>query len=681
MSQNPLLQEWNTPYQSPPFHDIKTEHYKPAVLEALAFARKEVEAISDNPEEAGFENTIVALENTGEQLDRITSVFFNLNHAETSEEMQKLAQEISPELTRFSNDISMDAQLFERVKSVWDQRDALQLSSEQYQLLERKYKFFVKGGALLSGEEKKRYREISEELSKLSLQHNENVLAETNGFALHITDEQELAGLPDAVREAAAGEARKRNKEGWVFTLHHPAYVPFMQYAHSRKRREELYRAFASRAFRGNKNDNREIVKKMVNLRRERAALLGYSSHAEMVLEDRMAEKPEKVMHFLEELYSASHPHAEKDFREISDFAKKVGFRSAVERWDWAFFSEQLKKLRYDMDEETLRPWFELGKVRNAIFDLAGRLYEIRFRRNTDIQTYHEEVEAWEVLDADGSFLSILYLDFHPREGKSQGAWMTTFREQSKKNGRDIRPFVSLVCNFRRSTESMPSLLSFSEVTTFLHEFGHGLHGMLTRTTWESLSGTNVARDFVELPSQVMENWAYEKEWLDTFATHYKTGEKIPKEYIEKLREAGRFQAGYACDRQLGFGFLDMAWHSLEQPFEGDIDAFEKQILARIDLFPPIEGTNISSAFGHLFAGGYAAGYYGYKWAEVLDADTFSLFKEKGIFDRETARRFREEILEKGGTEKPMELYRNFRGKEPDIQALLERDGLDKPAD
>lgn len=673
--ENPLLQKWETPYETPPFDKIKADHFRPAAEESINSAREEIKHILENTEPPSFENTVAALELTGEKIGRVSSVLFSLNSAETSKDIQAAAQEISPLLTRFSNDITLNEKLFSRIKNVYDARGSLGLSKEEMMLLERKFRSFRLGGAGLEEGKKARYREISEELSGLCLKFEENVLEETNLFELQITDPDDLAGLPGIIREMGAMEAKSREKEGWIFTLHYPSYVPFMQYSDKRELREKIFRSYTSRSFRGNERDNRELVKKISNLRLEIAEILGFKNYAEMVLGDRMADSQTKVELFLEELYAASHPAALRDFENLQKFAGEKGFPFKIERWDWAYFSEKLKKEKYDIDDEILKPYFRLDSVQDAIFSLAGKLYGLIFREINTIPLYHAEVKTWEIFDRDNSFMAILYTDYHPRPGKSGGAWMTCFREQ-KNDIHDVRPLVSIVTNFSRPTQTQPSLLTFNELTTFLHEFGHALHSILTKCKYESLSGTNVARDFVELPSQFMENWAFEREWLDTWAVHHETGEKIPAEIINKIKEASTFNEGYACDRQLGFGFLDMAWHTITSPVKDDISSFESGAMAKTDLFPQIDTASMSCSFTHLFGGGYAAGYYGYKWAEVLDADAFAHFREKGIFNPGVAASFRKNILEQGGTEKPMDLYVRFRGKEPSIDALLERSGL-----
>ena len=673
---NPFLQKWDTPFGSPPFDKIDLSHFKPAITEAIRSASEEIEAISDNTEPPDFHNTIAALEKSGETIGKITPVLFNLNSAETSGELQAIAQDVSPLLTRFSNDITLNKKLFRRIRKIYEERENTGLNSEEKILVEKKFRNFILGGAGLKEKEKKRFRKISEELAALSLKFDENVLRETNSFELHLTEKSDLAGLPDNIIEMAAMEAAARNREGWIFTLHFPSYVPFMQYSEKRELREKMHRAYSSRAFRGNENDNSEIILKIANLRLEMAKMLGFSNFAEMNLGDRMADTQSKVEKFLNELYEASNPAARRDFENISRFASDCGLDGLLERWDWAYFSEKLKKKRFNIDDEILKPYFRLEDTEKAIFDLASSLYGITFVRSTLIPVYHKEVKTFEVYDSDGSFLALLYTDYHPRPGKNGGAWMTSFRDQRNSEGSDISPLISIVSNFTRASETRPSLLSFSELTTFLHEFGHALHGMLTKCTYESLSGTNVARDFVELPSQFMENFAYEKKWLDTWASHYQTGEKIPDEIISMIKEASTFNEGYACFRQLGFAFLDMAWHTIQYPVETNISDFETGIAGKTELFPVIDGTSMSASFGHIFGGGYAAGYYGYKWAEVLDADAFSYFTETGIFNKETAASFRKNILEKGGTEKPLDLYVKFRGKEPSMEAFLKRSGL-----
>lgn len=676
MNTNPLLADWNTPHQTAPFNNIKTKHFLPAIETSIQNAKQEVDAIINNNEEPSFENTIVALELAGTKLNRIASVMYNLNSAETSDELQAVARDASPKLTEFANYISLNEQLFAKIKKLYDQKESLNLNAEQAYLLEKSYKDFVRQGAALKGDDKKRYAEISTELAQLSLKFGENVLAETNAYSMLITDEKDLSGLPEGVIEAAAQTAKAKEKEGWMFNLQYPSYGPFLQFADNRSLREEIYRAAGSRAFKDNEFNNEKNIKKIVELRLELARLLGYENYAEYVLEERMAKNPDKVNQFIADLHKPSKPTAQKEYAEVIAHAKKLGFDEELERWDWAYYTENLKAEKYGFNEEEVRPYFQLEKVREGIFDLSNRLFGITFKENKEIQVYHDNVSAYEVFNEDGTFLSVLYLDFFPREGKRGGAWSGDYRTQSNINGNSIRPIITVVCNFTKPTESKPSLLAFREVETFLHEFGHALHGMLANTTYPSLSGTNVYWDFVELPSQMMENWASEKAWLDLFAIHYKTGERLPEELVEKLIKAKKYLAGYASDRQLSLGMTDMAWHTITAPVTVEVNDYEKKAMSDTELFPSVEGTCLSTVFSHIFAGGYAAGYYSYKWAEVLDADAFAAFKENGIFDKATATSFRKNILEKGGTQHPMELYVKFRGQEPKVDALLERSGL-----
>jgi len=687
---NPLLQEWTTPFNIPPFGFIRPEHFQPAVEEAISIAMREIDEITNNQAEPDFANTIETLERAGTLLSRITPILFNLNSSDTTPELQEAAREVSPLLTNFVNDITLNPELFKRVKSVYDAKDKLVRDPEQLILLERRYKGFIRGGAGLTNEEKDRFRDITVELSTLALKFEENVLAETNDFTLHLTSEDEISGLPGGALEAATALAREKGMDGWLFTLHAPSYVPFMQYASRRDLREKMFRAYACRGFHGNDFDNSKLVLRIAGLRLEMARLLGYRNYAAFALEERMASTPDEVNNFLHRLLAASVPAGRRDLKEVEEFARSLGHEDNIERWDWAYFSEKLRMQRFRIDDEALRPYMPLERVREAVLGLATRLYGLTFTENREIPVYNEEVTAYEVHDGDRGIIAILMLDFHPRRGKSGGAWMTGFREQSREpgkgadssgysgKGRRIIPVVSLVMNFTRPTSERPSLLSHSEMNTFLHEFGHALHGMLSDCTYESLSGTNVKRDFVELPSQILENWAWEKEWLDTWAADYKTGAKIPAEMLLRLKESVTYNEGYSCMRQLSFGLVDMAWHTLEEPFNGNIVSFERAAMAPAELLPPAEGACMSVSFAHLFSGGYAAGYYGYKWAEVLDADAFSLFMEKGIFDSETAQSFRQNILEKGGSQEPDELFRAFRGREPSVDALIERSGFNK---
>ncbi len=671
---NPLL----TPFDTAPFSKIKNKHFKPAFLTAIAEARKEIDLIAENTESPTFENTIEALDFAGQQLDRISSVFFNLNSAETNEEIQKIAQEVSPLLSEFSNDITLNKALFKRVKAVYGQRDKLELTTEQRTLLDKKYKSFSRNGANLEEDKKKRLREIDAELSKLKLKFGENVLAETNKFEMHLTDEKDLEGLPEGEKEAAAQLAKSKNKEGWLITLDYPSYIPFMKYAKNRTLRRNLSMAFGSKGFHNDALDNQENVLKIANLRYERANLLGYKTHAHFVLEERMAETPEKVHAFLNELLEKAKPAAEKEFKQLEDFAKELDAIDRLEKWDGAYYSEKLKQKLFDLDDEKLKPYFKLENVIGGVFKVAEKLFGLQFEEVFDIDTYHKDVKTYRIYDEDKNLVSLFYADFHPREGKRGGAWMTSFKSQYKRNGKNVRPHISNVCNFTKPTESKPSLLTFNEVTTLFHEFGHGLHGMLANTVYPGLSGTSVYWDFVELPSQVLENWCYEKEALELFATHYETGDLIPMNLVKKIKESATFQEGMQTLRQLSFGLLDMAWHGTDPSHITDVKAYEEKAFDGTNLYPKTKETCMSTAFAHIFQGGYASGYYSYKWAEVLDADAFAYFKEQGIFNREVAAKFKDNVLSKGGTENPMELYKRFRGSEPKIEPLLERAGLIK---
>lgn len=674
-NQNPLLADYNTPYETQPFDQIAVEHYKPAFEFAIAEARQEIDAIVNNTGAPTFENTISALDKNGALLSRVAGAFYNVNSAETNDEMQAVAQEVSPLLSDFSNDVNLNEELFARVKVVYEQKDELNLTKEQTTLLEDTYQGFARSGANLVGADRERYREISKRLSKLSLDFSENVLKATNAYKLNITDEADLAGMPDFVKEGAALKAKQEEQEGWTFDLTMPSYMPLMQYADKRELRKKLYLAYNSKAY-GDEFDNAENVKEIVSLRQEKAQLLGYKTYADYVLATKMAKTPSAVYELLEDLYEAAMPVAREEMEELKTYAKELGLEGEFMPWDFSYYSEKLKEEKYSLNDEILKPYFELESVKSAVFGLATKLYGITFVKNNDIAVYHEEVEVFDVLNEDGSYLSSFYTDFHPRKGKRGGAWMNNIKEQWIADGVNSRPHVVIVMNFTRPTENLPALLTFNEVETFLHEFGHALHGMLANTTYVSLSGTNVKRDFVELPSQIMENWAMEPEYLKSFAKHYETGEVIPDELIEKLKRSKNYHAAYGAVRQLSFGYLDMAWHTIEAPVEGDPKAFEEAAWAKTQLYDvKIPGVCMTTQFGHLFAGGYAAGYYGYKWAEVLDADAFKSFKENGIYDKETAAAFRI-LLEKGGSEDPMDLYVEFKGNKPSIDAILERDGL-----
>jgi len=670
-----LTSTFNTKHNTAPFSQIKLEDYKPAFIENIAIAKAEIDAIINNPEVPTFENTMVALDFSGEQLDRLSSIFFNLNSAETCDEMQKIAQEVSPLLTEFSNDIALNEDLFKRVKAVYDQKDNLTLTTEQATLLDKKFKGFSRNGALLSEEDKLKLREIDTELAKLKLTYGENVLAETNNYQLHITNEEDLKGLPDGAKEMAASLAKSKELEGWVFTLDFPSYLPFVTYVENRELRKELAIAAGKKSFQNNEFDNKENVKRIVELRHKRANLLGYKSHSDFVLEERMAQNPEKVLSFLNDLLEKAKPAAQKEFAQLTAFAKELDGIDQLEKWDGAYYSEKLKQKLFNFDDEILKPYFKLENVQNGAFAIAKKLYGITFKEVFDLDKYHEDVQTFEVLDENNNLVAIFYSDYFPRKGKRNGAWMTSYKSQSIKDGINERPHVSIVCNFTPPTETKPSLLTFNEVTTLFHEFGHALHGMLANTTYPSLSGTSVYWDFVELPSQVMENWCYEPEALALFAKHYKTGEIIPQEYVNKIKESASFLEGMATLRQLSFGILDMMYHGKSQTI-ADVKTFEKQAMEGTSLYPDVAENCMSTSFSHIFQGGYSSGYYSYKWAEVLDADAFAYFQEKGIFNKEVATKFKDNVLSKGGTELPMELYKRFRGQEPKVEALLKRAGL-----
>jgi peptidyl-dipeptidase Dcp len=670
-----LITQFTTKYETAPFSQIKMDDYKPAFEENIKNAKAEIDAIIHNPEAPTIENTLEALDFAGNPLDRLSSIFFNLNSAETSEEMQKIAQEVSPLLTEFSNDITLNEDLFKRIKSIHGEKARLNLTAEQQTLLEKKYKGFVRNGALLNEEQKTKLREIDTQLSKLKLTFGENVLAETNNYHLHVTDEANLKGLPEGVIEAAKSEAESKKLVGWIFTLDMPSYLPFVTYAENRELRKEISIASGKKAFQNNEFDNQENVKNIVRLRHERAQLLGYASHAHFVLEERMAENPDKVISFLNALLEKAKPAAKREFAELSAFAKELDAIDCLEKWDSAYYSEKLKQKLFNLDDEKLKPYFKLETVLNGAFSIANKLFGLTFTEVFDIEKYHKDVMIYEVTDQNGALVAVFYADFFPRKGKRNGAWMTSYKSQSIRNGKNDRPHISNVCNFTPPTSTKPSLLTFNEVTTLFHEFGHGLHGMLANTVYPSLSGTSVFWDFVELPSQIFENWCYEPEALGLFAKHYETGEIIPQEFVEKIKESASFQEGMATMRQLSFGLLDMAYHGKVQTIE-DVKAFEKEAFSGTNLFPDVAENAMSPAFSHIFQGGYSSGYYSYKWAEVLDADAFAYFQEKGIFDKEVATKFKEHILSKGGTEHPMILYKNFRGQEPKPEALLKRAGL-----
>ena len=672
---NPLVEEWNTPYQTPPFSQIEYSHYEPAIDYAIELNRAEIEAIINNPEAPTFENTIVAMEQSGQLLNRATGVFFVLNGAITSPEMQQIALNITPKLTELGNDISLNPALFERVKVVYNKRKKLKLDQEDMTLLENTYKSFARSGALLEGKDKELYRQYSSELSQLTLQFGQNALKATNAFSYNITDPAKVAELPDFVKDGMAADAAARGQEGWTVTLDAPSYSPFMTYSTQRDIKEILYRAYNTRGL-GGEFDNQENIRRIAELRLKIANLLGYKCYSDYVLEDRMAESTKTVNNFLAELNKATLDYAKKDVANITAYAQSLGFEGELMPWDFSYYNEKYKEAMYSINDEQIKPYLQLENAKLAVFMLAGKLYGLSFTPVNNIETYHEEASVYEVRNIDGDLMAILYMDFFPRESKRQGAWMTEFRGVKVVDGKEQRPLVQLVMNFTKPTGTTPSLLTFDEFTTFLHEFGHGLHGILAKGKYESINGTSVKRDFVELPSQIMENWATEKEYLDLWAKHYQTGEPMPAELIEKLVAAKNYLAAYYNVRQLSFGMLDMAWHTITTPYTGDVLAFEKKAIAPTQVLPYVDGTAMQTAFTHIFSGGYASGYYGYKWAEVLAADAYSYFSQEGIFSEKVASKFRNEVLEKGGHEHPMTLYKNFRGHKPKTQALIDQMNL-----
>ncbi|GAT63866.1 M3 family metallopeptidase [Paludibacter jiangxiensis] len=676
ISNNPFLHPFDTPHAAIPFNEIKLEHYLPSFQEAIRIHESEIDAIVGNKDVPTFQNTIEALENSGRLLSLVTNTFFNLNSAETTDEMQQLAEEISPMLTDHSNNISLNAQLFERVKQVFIQKDYLELVAEQQTLLQKTYDSFADNGANLNDTDKITYRNLTEKLDTASLTFDRNILKEVNDYSLIISDKQRLTGLSDDYLEAAAAKASAKGQNGWLLDLTAPSYVPAMKFLDNRELRQQLYMAFCTKGIHNDANDNQEIIRSIVNNRLQLAQLLGHKTYAEYVLKDRMAETSDNVYKLLNELLTAYKPVADKEIEAVQKYAASLGFTEQLKPWDWAYYAEKLKDQTFTFNEDSLRPYFELNNVITGVFGLATKLYGITFKENTNIPVYHPEVKTFEVFDQDGQYLALLYTDFFPRQGKRPGAWMTEFKGQWKDGEDNHRPHISLVMNFTRPTKTKPALLSFDEVKTFLHEFGHALHGIFSNTIYLSLSGTSVYRDFVECPSQFMENYAVEKEFLDDFAFQYQTKELIPFEMIQKIKNAENYNIGYQCIRQLNFGFIDMAWHMLEKDFSTNVIEFEKQAEKQTQLLPSLENTCISSAFGHIFSGGYAAGYYSYKWAEVLAADSFAAFQNAGIFNQDVANSFRNNILSNGGSEKPMTLYKRFRGQDPSINALLIANGI-----
>ena len=675
---NPLLTESTAPFGAPEFDKIKNEHYLPAFEQGIAEAKAEIDAIVANQEEPTFENTIEAMEYAGQTLNKVASIFYAVMEAHTDDTKQQIAEQLSPMLTEYSMYVSLNNDLFQRVKAVYEKKDELGLDKDQMTLLEDNYKGFVRGGANLSDEDKAVYSKLSEELSLTTLQFSKNVLAATNAYTLHVTDSTELGGLPEFVKTMAAETAAEKGLEGWAFTLDYPSYSPFLKYSTNRELRKQVWMAYNTRAI-GGEHDNTEIVKKIIDLRIKIANILGYETYADYALEERMAKNKQTVDEFVMQLLEPSMAFAKKDVADVLAYAKKNGFQeNELQPWDFSYWSERYQEAEYSLSAEELKPYFQLESCIDAVFGLATRLYGITFEERNDIPVYHQDVKVYEVKDADGSHLSLFYADFFPRASKRGGAWMTDFRGQSVRNGVEYRPFVTIVCNFTKPTADAPALITHDELTTFLHEFGHALHGMLAKGRYPSLTGTSVSRDFVELPSQIMENWAYEPEYLNSFAKHYQTGEPIPAELIEKIVAAKNYLAAYGQVRQLHFGYLDMAWHSLKEvPSVGTVE-FEQSVLAPWGVLPAAEGAAFSTSFSHIFSGGYSAGYYSYKWAEVLEADAFSLFKEKGIFNTEVADSFRKNILEKGGAEDEAVIYRNFRGHDPKPEALMKKLGLTK---
>jgi peptidyl-dipeptidase Dcp len=677
MSQNPFFNQASTPHGTFPFNELKNEHFLPAFEEGIKQHAAEVDKIANNKQKPTFTNTIVALERSGKLLSKVATVFFALNSAETNDEMEEIAQRVSPMLTDHSNSINLNEKLFERVQTIYNQRDDLKLSVEDAKLLEDTYQGFANNGATLDADKKEIYRNLSKDLGLATLQFGQNALKELNDYSLLITDENVLSGMPADFMEMSAANAEKAGKTGWLLNLRYTCYSPLMTYADNRDLRREIWMAYNTQCLQGSKYDNTDLIKKIINLRLQIANLFGFDTYADYVLRFRMAENSKNVYKLLNDLLIAYKPYGEKEVATVQEYANAHGAYFTIQPWDFSYYSEKLKTALFNINDEMLKPYFELENVKKGVFGLATKLYGLNFTKNEKIPVYNKEVDAYDVTDENGKYIAVLYTDFHPREGKRSGAWMTEYKGQEKDaKGRDSRPHITVVMNFTRPTASKPALLTYDEVETFLHEFGHALHGMLADGTYASLSGTNVYRDFVELPSQIMENWAQEKDFLDGFVVHYQTGEKIPANLVQQIKDAANFNCAYACLRQLTFGFQDMAFHTITKPFEGNVIDFENAVTQSATLLPHIVGTGRCTTFTHIFSGGYAAGYYGYKWAEVLDADAFSLFKQNGIFDHATATSFKENILMKGGSEHPMVLYKCFRGQEPTVDALLKRNGI-----
>jgi peptidyl-dipeptidase Dcp len=676
VKKNPLLESFNTPFDTTPFHKIDPRHFEPAFRIKLKNAVNKFEAIIKNRDKPTIQNTLIPFEKINDEITRLGLMLYNLNSANTNKHLQKVAQKISPKVTRITGKFILNKKFFNRIEYLYQNPDKQTYSNEESYLIETTYRTMKRSGAALKRFKQRILLKTQMRLAKLILQFNENVLTETNRFELTIRNENELLGLPQSLIDEAKGKAKKRNKEGWVFTLQQPCFIPFMKFCTTRTHRETMYKAYTSRCNKGNKFDNNKNIRKIVNLRLRLAFLLRYKSYAHYVLEERMANTPEKVSSFLNILHNTSKKFAISEVDELKIFARKLGQSEDFMPWDYSFYSEKLKNKKFGFDEEEVKPYFKLESVLTGVFGLASKLYGINFNEVSTIAVYHPDVKCYEVYDHDGKFLSILYTDYYARENKQGGAWMTEYQTQSCMDSQMIRPHISICTNFAKPTENNPTLLTFNEVNTLLHEFGHALHGMVANTVFPSLSGTNVFRDFVELPSQIMENWLFEEEWLNTFAFHYQTGERIPGQLVKKIIDARNFHSGYLSERQLSYAMVDMAWHSIDEVFEGKPVTFERAILKETQHFPFIENSSVSTSFAHIFGGGYASGYYGYKWAEVLDADAFELFKIHGIFNTDVAASFRNNILEPGGTMHPMKLYRNFRGNEPSIESLLRRSGL-----
>ena len=676
---NPFFETYTTPYQVPPFDLIKNEHFKPAILEGIKKQEAEINSIVSNKEKPTFDNTVLAMENSGKLLARVSTVFYNLNSANTNEEIQAIAKELAPKLSAHNDNIYLNDALFKRVKVVWDNQKNFKLNKEQAKILENLYKSFVRSGANLSEENKKRLREINSEMAVATLKYGQNILAETNSYELVISDKNDLSGLPNELIETASADAKAKGKAGkWVFTLSNSSVMPFLQYSSNRKLRKEIWNAYQMRANNGNDKDNKSLAIKIANLRGEKARLLGYATHADYVLEKSMAKNPETANKLLNDLWIPALNMANKEAADIQKMMQKEGINEPVQPYDWRYYTEKIRKERFDLDEQEMKPYFSLEKTREGVFTVCKNLFGLQFKQLNNVPKYHEDVTVWEVTEANGSHVGILYMDFHPRTSKRGGAWMTSYRTQKMENGKRVAPVVSIVCNFTKPTENAPALLTFDEVSTFFHEFGHALHGLLSNVTYESLAGTSVPRDFVELPSQIMENWAAEPEVMKMYAKHYKTGEIIPDVLIEKMQKAGTFDQGFVTTEYLAASILDMAYHTQKTAITTDAETFEKEAMTKINLPSTIIPRYRSTYFNHIFAGGYSAGYYSYIWSGVLDTDAFEVFKINGLFNSDYAKSFRKNVLEKGGTEDPMELYKSFKGAEPSVEPLLRKRGLNQ---